>query len=103
MESVTISTKAAAVLGELDLVDTEKLSSLCKCFLQCVVTGSTKIVVEDADEPVLRAISTVLLEAAKARVESSVVANILREYSSAQISRPLKPTQTLERNRDMTE
>ena len=82
MESVTISTKAAAVLGELDLVDTEKLSSLCKCFLQCVVTGSTKIVVEDADEPVLRAISTVLLEAAKARVESSVVANILRENGS---------------------
>ena len=82
MESVTISTKAAAVIGELDLVDQDKVSSLCKCFLQNVVTGSSKITVEDSEEPVLRAISTVLLEAAKARVEPSVVENILKENGS---------------------
>ncbi len=82
MENIAISSKAASVLGDLDLVDADKLGSLCKCFLQSVVTGSSKIAISDEDEPMLRAISTLLLEAAKVRVEPSVVATILRENGS---------------------
>lgn len=82
MESVAISTKAAATLGELDLVDGAKLSSLCKCFLQSVITGTSKIAIEDSDVPMLRAISTLLLESAKSKVEPSVVTLILKENGS---------------------
>lgn len=82
MESIQISTRATSVLSELDLVDGDKISTLCKCFLQSVVTGSSKVVINDEDEPILRAISTVLLEAAKARVEPSVVASLLKESGS---------------------
>lgn len=61
------------------MLDSERLSILCKYFIQSVVTGSSKVVVEDKEEPVLRAISTLLLEAAKVRANSAAVASILTE------------------------
>ncbi len=83
MDSVVLSSKTAGVLGELDMLPAERLSALCKFFMQSVITGTSKIAIEDREEAILRAISTLLLEAAKARAEASVVAAILTENGVA--------------------
>jgi len=79
METLSLSTRSAGLIAEVDMLDAGRVAELCKYFIQSVVAGSSKTVVEDKEEPTLRAISTLLLEAAKVRANPTVVANILQE------------------------
>lgn len=79
MDTVALSSRTAGVLGELDMFNAERLRVLCKYFLQSVITGTSKVAIEDSEEPILRAISTLLLEAARVRADASVVTTLLNE------------------------
>jgi len=79
METLSLSSRSAGLIAEVDMLDSARVAELCKYFIQSIVAGSSKSVIEDREEPILRAISTLLLEAAKMRANPTAIANVLQE------------------------
>lgn len=79
MEQLPLSQKTVVALGHLGLLEDATLKSILKFFFQSVVTGSSNTVIDDEHEPALCCISTVLLEAAKAKITSEQLNAVLVE------------------------
>lgn len=79
METLSISARATAGLGKLNAVSEPGLALLCKYFLQSVVAGSSAVVVDDGDHEALCAVSTLLLEGAKAQSPAAQIRAVLTE------------------------
>jgi len=78
-EQVSLAQKTANGLSELSSLPEAALAGLLKYFMQAVVTGSSAVSVADEHEPALCCISTVLLEAAKARNSPVQLGSVLSE------------------------
>ena len=79
MEQLALSQRAVKGLGRLDEHEPAALGAVLKYFLQAVVTGSSSVVVPDEHEGALSSVSTLLLEAAKARTTAAQLGSVLTE------------------------
>ena len=77
METLSISQKCSAGLALLNALSEPALASLCKFFLQSVVAGNSAVVVEDHEA--LCAVSTLLLEGARANSPAAQIRAVLTE------------------------
>jgi len=81
METIQISSKTSALLGQVNALPKEKLGALCRYFLQCLVTGASSVAIDDEHESILCALSTLLLEATRVRAAPEQLKAILTESS----------------------
>ena len=91
MENVMgISSKTASSLGELQKLSPEESQSMSHVFLKSLISGTAppEMSVSDEHEPLLRGISTLLLEAGKNRCSVELLAASLKEVGIE----PTEPT-----------
>ena len=68
-----LSSRTASNLLQLNNVSTGELRSLCKYFLQALITGTSNTEIDEKLQNELSALSTFFLEASKLRSTSATV------------------------------